>query len=281
MRTLHFDTIAHEVARLCREAACDLPADVERSLASARDGEASELGRWALDKICDNIQVARAEGVALCQDTGMVLVFAEVGQDVHIEGGALEDAINAGVARGYTDGYLRKSMVADPLFDRVNTGDNTPALVHMRLVAGDALSLTVLPKGAGSENMTALSMLKPADGIEGVKRFVVDAVVRAGGNPCPPTIVGVGVGGNAEGALLLSKRALCRTTGDSHPDPSYAALEADLLELVNATGIGPQGFGGTTTALAVHVEAAPTHIAMLPVAVTLNCHAARHKTAVL
>ena len=281
MREVRCEDITREVARLCVEAACDLPSDVEKALTDAAAREESELGQWALDKICRNAEVAREQNAPLCQDTGMVVVFAEVGQEVSIVGGSFEAAINEGVAQGYTQGYLRKSMVGDPVFNRVNTNDNTPACIHTSIVEGDGLVLTVLPKGAGSENMTRLRMLTPAEGVGGVKQFVVQAVEEAGGNPCPPTIVGVGIGSNAEGAVLLSKQALRRDVDKVHPQPEYAALEAELLDALNALGIGPQGFGGRTTALAVHIEVAPTHIATLPVAVTLNCHAARHKQVVL
>lgn len=281
MREISFNTIVDAVAGLCVDAACFLPRDVEEAIGRARDAEQSELGRYALDKICKNAVVASENAMPLCQDTGMVVVFVELGNDVRIVGGLLEDAINRGVAQGYTAGYLRKSTVVDPLFERTNAGDNTPAIVHMSLVEGDELSITLLPKGAGSENMSALGMLKPAQGIEGVVDFVVDTVLCAGGNPCPPTIVGVGIGGNAEKALELSKRALRRSVGDPHPDERYAALEQRILSRINESGIGPQGFGGTVTALAVHIETFPTHIAMLPVGVTLNCHVARHKKVVL
>lgn len=273
--------ITREVARLCIEAACDLPADVETLVRDGARREESPFGRYAMDKICKNIEVAREKGVPMCQDTGMTLVFCEVGQDVHITGGLLEDAVNAGIAEGYTTGYLRKSVVRDPLVDRVNTGDNTPGIVYTRLVAGDRLHVTVMPKGAGSENMSALRMLKPAEGLEGVRRFVVETVISAGGNPCPPTIVGVGIGGNADKALLLSKEALRREAGAPNPNPKYAQLERELLDQINRSGVGPQGFGGRVTALAVHIETYPTHIATLPVGITLNCHAARHKEVVL
>ncbi|MBQ9067833.1 MAG: fumarate hydratase [Eggerthellaceae bacterium] len=280
-KDIHVDTITDAVARMCIEAACDLPQDVEDALKRALNDEDSDLGLYALNKVCENARMAREEGVPLCQDTGMVVVFCEIGADVRIIGGLLEDAVNRGVARGYTDGYLRKSTVVDPLFDRSNACDNTPAIVHVRFVEGDQIALTVLPKGAGSENMSALGMLKPAQGVDGVVRFVVDAVVRAGGNPCPPSVVGVGIGGNAEKALELSKEALRREIGSSHPDSRYAELERRILHELNATGIGPQGFGGTVTSLAVHIASYPTHIAMLPVGVTINCHAARHKKVVL
>ena len=275
MREITCTAITDAVARMCVEAACDLPADVEDAIRGALDAEESPYGTWALEKICGNIEIARSEGVPLCQDTGLALVHARVGHDVRITGGTLQEAVDAGVARGYGEGLLRMSTVRDPLFDRTNTGDNTPAILDIELVEGDSLELDLLEKGAGSENMSRLGMLTPADGADGVRRFVVDAVTAAGGNPCPPTIVGVGVGSNAEGALRLSKKALRRELGTPNPDERYARLETDILDELNASGIGPQGFGGRVTSLAVHIEAAPTHIAMLPVAVTLNCHAAR------
>lgn len=281
MKEIQAIDITAAVREVCMRAACDLPTDVERLVRHAAETEESEFGAWAMRKVCRNIEVARENQVPMCQDTGMVVVFAEVGQDAHITGGLLEDAINAGVAAGYTDGYLRKSTVTDPLLHRVNAGDNTPAIIYTRLVAGEDLHITIMPKGGGSENMSKLAMLKPADGLEGVKRFVIDAVVGAGGNPCPPTIVGVGIGGNADKAMLLSKEALRREAGAPSPDPEYAALERELLEEINKSGVGPQGFGGRNTALAVHIETYPTHIATLPVAVTLNCHAARHGEIVL
>ncbi len=281
MKEIHVDQIASEIARMSIEAACDLPADVERVIVEATSRETSEFGKYAMEKVCKNIKVARENNVPMCQDTGMVIVYAELGQDVHIVGGDFEAAINAGIAKGYTDGYLRKSTVIDPVLNRKNAGDNTPAIVYTRLVPGDSLTLTLMPKGAGSENMTRLGMLKPAQGIEGVKDFIVSAVIEAGGNPCPPTIVGVGIGGNADKALQLSKEALRREVGAPNPDPGYAELEQELLDRINRSGIGPQGFGGLTTALAVHIETFPTHIATMPVAVTLNCHAARHKQVVL
>ena len=217
----------------------------------------------------------------ICQDTGLAVVFAEVGQDVHIVGGSFEEAINRGVAKGYTEGYLRKSSVAEPLFERRNTGDNTPAVLHTRLVPGDRLRLRLAPKGAGSENKSALKMLVPADGLEGVKRFVVETVRAAGSSPCPPMVIGVGIGGNMELAALCAKRAAARDVDTHNADSRYAALEDELLELVNGLGIGPQGLGGTTTAFKVNVEFCATHIASLPVAVNINCHAARHAETVL
>ena len=281
MKEVSVDTIAREIARMSIEAACDLPKDVEAALRAAAEQEESAFGKDAMDKVCRNFEIAREQGVPMCQDTGMAIVFAEVGQDVHIVGGSFEDAVNAGIAQGYADGYLRKSTVIDPLFDRRNAGDNTPAIIYTRLVPGDSLTLTLMPKGAGSENMSRLKMLKPAEGLAGVKDFVLQAVVEAGGNPCPPTIVGIGIGGNADKALLLSKQALRREVGAPNPNPAYARLEQELLDAINRTGIGPQGFGGRTTALAVHIETYPTHIATLPVGVTLNCHAARHRQVVL
>ncbi len=281
MKEINVADITAEVRRLCIEAACDLPRDVEKLIKQATETEESEFGTYAMEKICRNIKIARENNVPMCQDTGMVIVFVEIGQEVHIAGGLLDDAINAGVAAGYIDGYLRKSTVIDPVLNRKNAGDNTPAIIYTSLVAGDELRITVMPKGAGSENMSQLKMLKPADGLEGVKRFIVDAVVNAGGNPCPPTVVGVGIGGNADKAMQLSKVALRREAGAPNPNPAYAAIERELLKEINKSGVGPQGFGGRNTALAVQIETYPTHIATMPVAVTLNCHAARHKEVVL
>ncbi len=281
MKEINVADITAEVRRLCIEAACDLPYDVEKLIHQATETEESEFGTYAMEKICRNIKIARENNVPMCQDTGMVIVFVEIGQEVHIAGGLLDDAINAGVAAGYTDGYLRKSTVIDPVLNRKNAGDNTPAIIYTSLVAGDELRITVMPKGAGSENMSQLKMLKPADGLEGVKKFIVDAVVNAGGNPCPPTVVGVGIGGNADKAMQLSKVALRREAGAPNPNPAYAAIEQELLKEINKSGVGPQGFGGRNTALAVQIETYPTHIATMPVAVTLNCHAARHKEVVL
>ncbi len=281
MKEINVEDITREVRHLCIEAACDLPVDVERLVKQAAETEESEFGTYAMEKICRNIKIARENTVPMCQDTGMVIAFVEIGQDVHIAGGLLDDAINAGVAAGYVDGYLRKSTVVDPVLNRKNAGDNTPAIIYTSLVEGDELRITIMPKGAGSENMSQLKMLKPADGLEGVKRFIVDAVVNAGGNPCPPTVVGVGIGGNADKAMLLSKVALRREAGAPNPNSEYAALEQELLKEINKSGVGPQGFGGRNTALAVQIETYPTHIATMPVAVTLNCHAARHKEVVL
>lgn len=275
------EQITEAVALLCVDAAYYLPTDVEAKINAACSLESNDYGKWALEKIQDNIVVARNEKMPLCQDTGLALVFVELGQSVHIVGGLLEDAIQAGIARGYQKGFLRKSMVEDPLFNRANTQDNTPGIIHYSIVSGDNLVITLMPKGGGSENMSALAMLKPAQGVDAVKDFIYDTVVKAGGNPCPPTIVGVGIGGNAEKALLLSKKALARPLGTRNLDQRYAELECELLESLNTSGIGPQGFGGANTALEVHIESYPTHIAMLPVGVSLNCHVARHKQVVL
>ncbi|MGC5326071.1 fumarate hydratase [Brevibacillus sp. SYSU BS000544] len=281
MKEIHVEQIISTVRGLCIDAACDLPEDVEALLRRAVNEEESQFGRYSLEKIVKNVELARKEQAPMCQDTGMTVVFAEVGQDVHIVGGYLRDAINEGVRQGYADGYLRKSVVEDPVMNRKNTGDNTPAVIYTEIVPGDTLRIQVLPKGAGSENMGALKMLKPAEGLEGVKQFIIQAVTQAGGNPCPPVIVGVGIGGTMDKSTLLAKKALARHAGEPHPDPKYRELEQELLERINKLGIGPQGFGGKVTALAVHIETYPTHIATMPVAVCLNCHAARHKEAIL
>ncbi len=281
MREISTSTIEKEVAQLCENAGCDLPEDVKRLINEGREKEESPFGKYAFDLICNNIEIADRDHVPLCQDTGLALIFVDIGQDVHVVGGDLNEAINRGVAEGYTNGYLRKSVVKDPLFHRDNTGDNTPGFVYTRIVPGDKIKISVMPKGAGSENMCALKMLKPAQGLDGVLDFVTDAVVSAGGNPCPPSIVGVGIGSDAEGALLLSKRAVLREAGAHNPDKEYAQLEDTLLKRINDSGVGPMGFGGRVTALAVQVEAAPTHIAMLPVGVTISCHCTRHTTAIL
>lgn len=280
MRDISYQTIADTVARLCIEACTHLPAPVEQMLAAARRDEPFPPARDTLALICQNACIAREQGMAICQDTGMAVVYAELGQDAHITGGLLEDAVNEGVRRGYTDGYLRKSIVRDPI-RRGNTGDNTPAVLHIRLVAGDRLKLTISPKGFGSENMSRLAMLTPAQGLQGVKDFVMETVKLAGSNPCPPMMLGVGIGGTFERVAGLAKEALVELRQGPHPDPYYDALEKELLEAVNALGIGPQGFGGKTTALSVRIKAYPTHIAGLPVAVNVGCHVTRHASAVL
>ncbi|HHY15665.1 MAG TPA: fumarate hydratase [Firmicutes bacterium] len=280
MRVIKYQEIVEKIKELCLDANCNLPQDVLQALQSARKAEKSPLGQSVLDTILENADIARERCMALCQDTGMVVVFAELGQDVRIEGGLLTDAVDEGVRQAYEEGYFRKSVVSDPL-ERVNTKDNTPSIVHLSLVAGDKLRLIVAPKGFGSENMSALRMLKPAEGVQGVKDFVVEQVTRAGGNPCPPIIVGVGIGGTMEKASLMAKRAILRPIGSTNPKPHLAELEAELLALVNKTGVGPQGFGGTQTALAVFINDYPTHIAGLPVAININCHVARHVEATL
>ena len=281
MKEIHCNDIAQAVARLAIDACYRLPADMVEAMRKSREVEPSPVGRTILDQLLENAGIAAEGQIPLCQDTGITVVFAEIGQDVHIVGGAFEDAVNEGVRRGYTDGYLRKSCVFEPLFERKNTGDNTPAVLHSRLVPGDRLRLRLAPKGAGSENKSVLKMLVPADGIEGVRKVVLVAVLAAGPNSCPPLVVGVGIGGTMELAALCAKRAAARDLESHNADARYAAFEDELLDMVNRTGVGPQGLGGVTTALKVHVEWAPTHIASLPVAVNINCHAARHAEIVL
>ena len=279
MREIRASHITDTVARLCVEANRQLPQDVRSRICAAYADEPWPIAKEVLGRILENADIAAERLQPICQDTGMACVFVELGQEVHIAGD-LNEAIHAGVRRGYTDGFLRKSVVRDPL-DRVNTGDNTPAMIYYEIVPGDRLKLTVAPKGFGSENMSRIAMLRPSDGLDGVKQFVLDAVLQAGPNPCPPIVVGVGLGGTFDKAALLAKKALLRETGGHNEDPFYAELERELLERINALGIGPQGFGGRTTALAVHMLSMPTHIAGLPVAVNINCHVARHRTEVL
>ena len=279
MRELDAARITEVVARLCVEANRHLPQDVKNCIACAREKEQWAPAQEILDRIKENYTIADRDEMAICQDTGMACVFLEIGQDVHINGN-IADAVNAGVKKGYGEGFLRKSVVRDPL-DRVNTGDNTPAMLYTDIVPGDQVKVTVAPKGFGSENMSQLKMLKPSDGLQGVKDFVVKVVEEAGPNPCPPIVVGVGVGGTFDKAALLAKKAIIRSAEERNANPFYADLEAELLEKINALGIGPQGFGGKTTALAVNIEYLPTHIAGLPVAVNLNCHVTRHKSEVL
>lgn len=279
MRTIDAKTITEKIAELCIEANCVLPCDMRKRIENARETEPWDTAKGILDKIIENYNIADEKRVPICQDTGVACVFLKIGQDVHIEGD-LTQAVNEGVRRGYAEGYLRKSVVKDPL-RRVNTGDNTPAMLYTEIVPGDRIELTVAPKGFGSENMSKIAMLKPSDGIEGVKSFILDTVEQAGPNPCPPIVVGVGIGGTFDKAAYLAKRALMRSTDERNSDEFYAELENEMLERINALGIGPQGFGGRTTALAVNIEAMPTHIAGLPVAVNINCHVTRHKTVVL
>lgn len=279
MRQITAQQITDTVKRLCIEANCHLSEDVKACIRSCRSAEPWEQAGEILDRIIENFEIADAQNVPVCQDTGVACVFLEIGQDVHIQGD-LTEAVNAGVRAGYGEGYLRKSVVRDPL-DRVNTGDNTPAMLYTELVPGDRVTITVAPKGFGSENMSRIAMLRPSDGVEGVKAFVKKTVEEAGPNPCPPIVVGVGIGGTFDKAALLAKKALLRPVDARNASPYYAALEQELLESINALGIGPQGFGGKTTALAVNIEQFPTHIAGLPVAVNINCHVTRHKTEVL
>ena len=279
MREINVSQITDAVERLCIEANTRLPGDVKCAIEACRGREDGEIARGVLDNIIENYQIADAENVPICQDTGMACVFVELGQDVHVEGD-LEAAVNEGVRRGYGDGYLRKSVVGDPL-RRVNTGDNTPAFLTLHLVPGEGCRITVAPKGAGSENMSRLAMLKPADGEQGVKEFILDTVKWAGSNPCPPIVVGVGIGGSFDKCAALAKKALLRPLDVPNPDPYYAALEQELLEKINELGIGPQGFGGHTTALGLAIETMPTHVACLPVAVNMSCHVTRRASAEL
>lgn len=276
MREIFAEQISREIARLCVEANRELPVSLENRVRAAAKEEASPVSRPVMEDLCRNLDAAREMGVPICQDTGMAVVFAQVGQEVHIVGD-FEQAVNQGVRQGYVEGLLRCSVVGDPM-RRGNTGDNTPAVLHVRLVPGDKLTLTVAPKGFGSENMSRLKMFTPAASREEIVGFVAQTVREAGGNPCPPVVLGVGIGGDFELCAMLAKQALCRDVDIRNRDPYYAALEADMLAAVNATGVGPQGFGGSVTALAVNVEAFPTHIAGLPVAVNVGCHVTRHKT---
>ena len=279
MREIQASDVTQTVRRLCVEANCRLPEDMRACIARSRDGEAWPIARDILDRIIENYEIADRDCVPICQDTGMACVFLEIGQDAHVNGD-LAEAVHEGVRQGYADGYLRKSVVADPL-RRVNTGDNTPAMIYYEIAPGDRLKITVAPKGFGSENMSRIAMLRPSDGEDGVKDFVVRCAEEAGPNPCPPIVIGVGIGGTFDRAALLAKKALMRPVDVRSDDPYYAAMEAELLARVNALGIGPQGFGGKTTALAVNILACPTHIAGLPVAVNINCHVTRHQSEVL
>ena len=274
MREIDAGVVTESVRRMCIEANCILPDDVRRCIETCRDDEDWPPARDILDRVIENYGIAERDCIPICQDTGLTCVFVEIGQDVRVAGN-MGEAIHEGVRQGFREGYLRASIIGDPLI-RNNTGDNTPAMIYYDIVPGDGCRITVAPKGFGSENMSRLAMLSPADGIEGVKAFVLRTVEEAGANPCPPVIVGVGLGGTFDKAALLAKKALLRPANDRHPDPRYAAIESELLDSVNALGIGPQGFGGRTTALAVKIEVMATHIAGLPVAVNINCHATRH-----
>ena len=280
MRNIDTREIRKAVAHLCIQANINLRADVHKALESAARREKNKRARWIIASLLENAKYAHDKKMAICQDTGFTVVFIDLGQDVHLTGGDLTEAVNEGVRQGYQEGYLRKSIVKDPLH-RVNTGDNTPAVIHLRIVPGEKVHLTVAPKGGGSENMSEVQMLKPADGPEGVKNFVIDRVRRSGGNPCPPIVVGVGIGGTYETAALIAKRALLRELGQFNPDPYYAEMEKELLRAINHLGIGPMGLGGRVTALGVFIETYPCHIASLPIAVNIQCHAARHKSVVI
>ena len=276
MREIDSSLISEVVARLCIDANYHLPPDMKKQIISSSKEESWETASIILDQIIENFNIADENLQPICQDTGLACVFLSIGQDVHINGN-LEDAVNEGVRKGYSQGYLRKSVVADPL-NRINTGDNTPAMIYYDICPGDKLKITVAPKGFGSENMSQIKMLKPSDGIEGVKDFIIKVVEDAGPNPCPPIVVGVGIGGSFDKAAYLAKKALLRPVDERNSEDFYAELEEELLEKINALGIGPQGFGGKTTALAVNIEKFPTHIAGLPVAVNINCHVTRHMT---
>lgn len=278
MRKISPSEITNKVKELCIKAAYELGGDVVLALKGASEMEESPLGREILDEIIENAGIALKENTPMCQDTGIAVFFVELGRDAIIDG-SLEDAINEGVRQGYNEGYLRKS-VCHPL-TRKNTGDNTPAVIHTKIVSGDKVKITIAPKGAGSENMSKLAMLKPSQGLQGIKDFVLNTVKDAGGNPCPPIILGIGIGGNFEKSAILAKESLLRDIGSPNPDKDLDELEKELLEKINNLGIGPMGFGGRTTALAVHIKAVPCHIASLPVAVNIQCHAARHKEAII
>ena len=280
MRELPVSAITHAVARLCIDANTNLPPDVRRAIADFQNREDWPVARTVLDKIVENYQIAAGEQVPICQDTGMACVFLEIGQDVHLTGGDLREAVDEGVRRGYETGFLRKSVVADPV-RRGNTGDNTPAMLYTEIVPGEQVKITVVPKGFGSENMSAIRMFKPSAGLQGIKDFILETVEAAGPNPCPPMVIGVGIGGTFDKAALLAKKALMRPLDEPNPDPFYAELEREMLEKVNALGIGPQGFGGLTTAIGLNIETLPTHIAGMPCAINISCHVTRHASEVL
>lgn len=280
MRIIHTDEITQNISEMCIEANLHLPQDIKSAIQKGAENEKSPLGRRILGQLEENLDIAAAESIPICQDTGMTVVFINIGQDVHIDGILLEDAINEGIRRGYTDGYLRKSVVSDPIW-RVNTNDNTPGIIHYQIVPGDQLEITIAPKGFGSENMSKIYMLKPADGIEGVKEAILSAVKDAGPNACPPMVVGVGIGGDFEKCAIMAKQALARGIGEHSKIPYVRELELEMLDKINGLGIGPGGLGGTITALGVNINTYPTHIAGLPAAVNICCHAARHVTRIL
>ena len=283
MKEIQFETIVQAVRDLCIDANIHLPEDVVSAFQSSIKKEHHPLPKSILEQCVENYTLAAEKGIAICQDTGLAVFFVSMGRDVIISGGSglLSDAVNEGVRAGYRDGYLRKSVLDDPLYERKNTGDNTPAIIHLEQVSGSSLEITLAPKGGGAENMSRIAMLPPSAGEKGVISFVSDTVISAGGNPCPPTVVGVGIGGNFERCAYLAKKALLRDLGSPNPDHRYAALEQSILEIINLSGVGPQGFGGLTTSFAVHVEFEPCHLASLPVAVNINCHVHRHKSVVL
>jgi len=278
VRELDVREVTEAVKAMCITANYDLPEDVYDALVKAREAEESPVGREVLGQLVENADIAAADRVPICQDTGFAVIFAEVGQDVHLVGGSFDDAVNEGVRQGYGDGYLRKSVAEEPAHARRNTKDNTPAILHTSIVPGDKVRLTMMAKGGGAENMSSLNMLKPSQGWNGMVEAVVDTVSRAGSNPCPPVIIGVGIGGTIDMVTVLAKKALLRDVGSTHPDARIAAMEDQLLEKINALGIGPQGLGGSTTALDVFIEEMPSHIAGMPMAVNVQCHAQRHKT---
>lgn len=280
MREIQVSQITDTIQRLCIEANTVLPEDMKQAISACRACEDGEIARGVLDNIIENYQIAEKEQVPICQDTGMACVFLEIGQDVHIAGGDLTEAVNEGVRRGYEKGYLRKSVVKDPV-RRGNTGDNTPAMIYTEIVPGENVKITVGPKGFGSENMSAIRMFKPSAGLQGIKGFILETVETAGPNPCPPMVVGVGIGGTFDKAAFLAKKALMRPVDSENPDPYYADLEKEMLEKINKLGIGPQGFGGKTTAVGLNIETMPTHIAGMPCAINISCHVTRHKTEVL
>ena len=280
MREINVQQIIDTVEKLCIDANNHLPSDVKCAIKNCRACEDGKIAQGVLDNIIENFEIADAENVPICQDTGMACVFLEIGQDLHIVGGDLTEAINEGVRRGYANGYLRKSVVGDPV-RRGNTGDNTPAMIYTEIVPGENLKITIGPKGFGSENMSAIRMFKPSAGLQGIKDFIIETVEAAGPNPCPPIVVGVGIGGTFDKAALLAKKAIMRPIDSCHPDPYYADLEKEMLEKINELGIGPQGFGGKTTAIGLNIETLPTHIAGMPCAININCHVTRHKTEVL
>ncbi|MBQ8397044.1 MAG: fumarate hydratase [Clostridia bacterium] len=280
MREIQTQQIIDVIEKLCIDANNHLPEDVKCAIKNCRACEDGQIACGVLDNIIENFEIADNENLPICQDTGMACVFLEIGQDVHIVGGDLTEAINEGVRRGYKNGYLRKSVVADPV-RRGNTGDNTPAMIYTEIVPGDKIKITLGPKGFGSENMSAVRMFKPSAGLQGIKDFIIETVEAAGPNPCPPIVIGVGIGGTFDKAALLAKKAIMRPLDTSNPDPYYADLEKEMLEKVNQLGIGPQGFGGKTTAIGLNIEVLPTHIAGMPCAININCHVTRHKTEVI